>query len=91
MRQVESPRKVCQTVLDLYEDVVVTEKCRAPDNVALRFIMHSFVTMGTNVHKAMAMADSVHQYVEIRQCNVIVYQCLTKCATVSTVHEKTSA
>merc|ERR1711936_1493401 len=27
-RQVESPRKVCQTVLDLYEDVVVTEKCR---------------------------------------------------------------
>ena len=27
-RQVETPRKVCQTVLDLYEDVVVTEKCR---------------------------------------------------------------
>jgi len=27
-RQVESPRKVCQTVFDLYEDVVVTEKCR---------------------------------------------------------------
>merc|ERR1711990_7380 len=27
-REVESPRKVCQTVLDLYEDVVVTEKCR---------------------------------------------------------------
>ena len=27
-RQVETPRKVCQTVFDLYEDVVVTEKCR---------------------------------------------------------------
>merc|ERR1712038_1631771 len=27
-RQISTPRKVCQTVLDLYEDVVVTEKCR---------------------------------------------------------------
>jgi len=27
-RQVETPRKVCQTVVDIYEDVVVTEKCR---------------------------------------------------------------
>ena len=28
MRQVETPRKFCQTVFDLYEDVVVTKKCR---------------------------------------------------------------
>ena len=27
-RQVSTPRKVCQTVVDIYEDVVVTEKCR---------------------------------------------------------------
>ena len=27
-RQVSTPRKVCQTVVDVYEDVVVTEKCR---------------------------------------------------------------
>merc|ERR1719322_1407322 len=27
-RQVETPRKFCQTVFDLYEDVVVREKCR---------------------------------------------------------------
>ena len=27
-RQVSKPRKVCQTVVDIYEDVVVTEKCR---------------------------------------------------------------
>merc|ERR1712061_627622 len=27
-RQISTPRKVCQTVFDIYEDVVVTEKCR---------------------------------------------------------------
>ena len=27
-RQISTPRKVCQTVVDIYEDVVVTEKCR---------------------------------------------------------------
>merc|ERR1719205_393329 len=27
-RQVSTPRKVCQTVVDIYEDVVVTEKCK---------------------------------------------------------------
>merc|ERR1712127_1179312 len=56
-RQVETPRKVCQHVYDLYEDTVVTENCE-------EVVTTTCVQSSQQVHHSSAVIDSSSRLVE---------------------------
>merc|ERR1712080_187942 len=56
-RQVEHPRKVCQTVIDLHEDTVVTENCE-------EVITTTCTQVSQEAHHTSAVVDRSHRLVE---------------------------